>query len=650
LAERHPVDETRKHVITRTRLLYLYRTLAALCVLAAIWAILLWLTGGFRLDFGGIRISSQRPHNALVISLGCAAFIWLLTLLPDGRAAFLGEWAGWRQWHASRSVRIARAWRAALLGTSALALVAFTAVDVYQWLAALPLWVDEEMIALNVRDRSVAGLAGPLWMGQSAPFGWLVLERAALTLFGTGEAAVRALALLFGLAGIGTAVWVGRRWMRPIGAAVFVLLYWISSWLAHYRFEVKHYTADALFGLMLPALAVWAIEGDEAQRVRRLWIWWATAAIGQFVANGALLATPACAIFLCVAIWRRDGVRAVAWFAGGWLVWLVSFGIHYLTSIRYTLNNAFLRSTWSTELIPPALGLTGVTRWFFDRLEPLALNPGGTSLWILFWASALTGFVFSGRRQLSWALAGIPASAFALAAVVPLHQRFSIWIVPAMYAGVSLLIDRAVGSAAAAFARRQWALFAVAALVLAVQARLTSDVFIRGKADIESRLRSALKHQLDDRAAVRWLMSQAQPGDVLVTTHLALPAVWWYGNIPLSDQGGAGSTLRDGSPIYEVDITTECGSRELDDALRDRRRVLLYLGFDVIQDFDPILLRNLSQLGDMTANAAFGELGRAAVIDLRLPPSNRIMQLQRDSVLQNAAADGCVSVKTARRW
>jgi hypothetical protein len=611
----------------------------------------LWLTGGFRIDVAGIRISSQRPRNAFVISLACGALIWLLTLFPGGRMALRTEWTRRERWYASRSAQIERLWRYALLVTAAVGLAAVVSLDIYQWLVPLPLWVVEEMCALNVRDRSMADLSGPLWMGQSAPFGWLVLERAAIAMFGTGEASVRAVALLFGLSGVGAAVWVGRRWMAPIGAAVFVLLYWVSPWLAHYRFEVKHYTADAFFGLLLPALAAWAVESDgAADRMRRIWVWWVVAAVGLWLANGALLAAPACAIFLCLAVWRRDGVRAVAWFAGGWLMWLASFAAHYLTSIRYTLNNTFLRSTWSTELLPPALGVAGVAQWFFDRLDALALNPGGTGLWMLFWASALAGFAFSARRQLVRAFAGVPASAFAIASVVPLHQRFSIWIVPALYVGISLLIDRAVKAAAAAFARRRWAPLVAAALILAVQFRLTSDVFARGKADIGSRLRSVVKHGLDDRAAIRWLMSQAQPGDVLVTTHLALPAVWWYGSVPLSDEGGAGSTMRDGSPIYEVDFTTECGSRQLDDALRNRRRVLLYLGFDVIQDFDPILLQNLSQLGDMTASAAFGELGRAAVIDLRIPPSNRIMQLQRDSVMQNAATDGCVSVRTARRW
>ena len=46
-------------------------------------------------------------------------------------------------------------------------------IVVYQWAAARPLWLDEEMIALNFRDRTFAGLGGRLWLDQSAPLGWL---------------------------------------------------------------------------------------------------------------------------------------------------------------------------------------------------------------------------------------------------------------------------------------------------------------------------------------------------------------------------------------------------------------------------------------------------------------------------------------------
>ena len=45
------------------------------------------------------------------------------------------------------------------------------------------------------------------------------------------------------------------------------------------------------------------------------------------------------------------------------------------------------------------------------------------------------------------------------------------------------------------------------------------------------------KHGLDDRAAVRWLMRQRQPGDAVMTTRLAWPAVWWYGEISIGNEG-----------------------------------------------------------------------------------------------------------------
>ena len=360
------------------------------------WAIVLWLTGGFHLELEGLRISSRRPRNAAVISLFFALLVWLLTFLPDGRNTFQAEWSRWRRSYLSTAQdrHVLHAFHIA--GSALTIALVCIAIDIYQWRAALPLWVDEEMIALNLRDRSMSDLAGALWLGQSAPFGWLILERMAMAVLGTGEAAMRLVPLLFGIATVGAAAVVGQRWMGRIAAAVFVVMCWIGPLLSHYRFELKHYTADVLFGLLLPFVAVWAIEaGSTVDRARRGWLWWCAAAIGHWFANGALLVTPACAIFLFVAMWRRDGRRAAIWFAIGGFIWLVSFAVHYQISIRHTLGNTYLRTYWSAEILPPALGLAGSLRWLLERLEPLALNPGGTTLATALWTSAICGWALS---------------------------------------------------------------------------------------------------------------------------------------------------------------------------------------------------------------------------------------------------------------
>src|SRR5436305_120003 len=95
-------------------------------------------------------------------------------------------------------------WVAALVALGGAALL------IYWERTARPLWVDEEMLALNARDRSFAQLPGALWLDQTAPLGWLALQRVALLLFGTGERAARSINTLFGIAALATGLWIGR--------------------------------------------------------------------------------------------------------------------------------------------------------------------------------------------------------------------------------------------------------------------------------------------------------------------------------------------------------------------------------------------------------------------------------------------------------
>ncbi len=160
----------------------------------------------------------------------------------------------------------------------------------------------------------------------------------------------------------------------------------------------------------------------------------------------------------------------------------------------------YLRRTWITQMLPPSLGLTGSISWLLHRLEPLAGSPGGAALWKILWTSAICGWAFAITRPLGLVLAGVALSPFAFSGVVPLYERFSIWMVPALYAGVALLIDRAVRLGHDAFARRRWALLTVATLVLLVQFRLVADIFGRGRVELDARRGSTHKHRLDDRA------------------------------------------------------------------------------------------------------------------------------------------------------
>jgi hypothetical protein len=93
----------------------------------------------------------------------------------------------------------------------AIALVVVVTQRVWFWAQGRPLWLDEQMIALNIRDHGFIDLAGRLDDGQRAPMLWLWAEKCAAIAFGVDERSLRLVPLLFGVATVGVAWWVGRR-------------------------------------------------------------------------------------------------------------------------------------------------------------------------------------------------------------------------------------------------------------------------------------------------------------------------------------------------------------------------------------------------------------------------------------------------------
>jgi hypothetical protein len=538
-------------------------------------------------------------------------------------------------------------------------------LQLYQWAGARPLWLDEQMIALNLRDRTFAELAGTLWLGQSAPLGWLMVQRAILLILGGSELALRLVPVLFGIATIGTAVWVGRRWLGPVGASVFVLLCAVGQWISFYVFELKHYSADTFWAFFLAALAVWALEDDAdggTIRMRRLVVWWIAAAIGHWLALGALLVTPGCAVIIAATLLRRAGWRAASQFSAIGLGWLATFALHYSLALAGNLTNPYLQSYWAFALPPATGGLAARLQWLASQLVPFALKPGGSGFGALFWATSALGMLFAIRTRppLGLLTASVPLSAFALVTLrlVPLHERLSLWVIPALYLGVALFADGVERLARHAISQRSW-LASSAAVGLGLAVLLVCfDIARRGKDDYLINRPVESNHALDDRAAVRWLMARRQSGDALLTTRLGLPALWWYGGVRISDPG-AGTRHMDGSPVLEVEHNwpgRECRTNDLRNMLKDQHRVLLYLGFrvdDWPKAFDDWLLGALSQLGTMTAQRAFADQSRVMIFDLRFPAHGEGSAATREdiaAILKPPPASGCLSVQVPVRW
>jgi hypothetical protein len=577
----------------------------------------------------------------------------------------------------------------------ALTALAGAGILIYWTSTARPLWVDEEMLLLNVRDRGFAQLAGALWLDQSAPLGWLALERLALLTLGTGERAVRLLTVLFGIGTLFTGVWIGRRWMSPAGATVLVLLCALGEWIVFFTLELKHYSSDTFWALFLPALAVWALENSSSPKgpttvasgssrkphdaqgklgmlqgspdanaalPRRISVWWIVAAIGQWFGNGALFVTPACAIVLCVERWRRAGPRAGSLTAVAGGLWLVSFALNYALVLRHALANTYLKNYWAFAFPQLPAGASATVASIISQFGEFALKPGGSSLSAVFWLAVVTGIVFAlaTRRTLGLMVAAVPISSVALAVfhVVPIFERLALWAVPAIYLAIGLCADAALW-----LAGRGRPLGRAAGLLLGLVAGATAglvaiNIAQRGVEALETRPRS--NYGLDDRSSVRWLLAAHRPGDVILTTHYGLAAFWWYGGLDISkaDNGG---WLPDGSQIFEIGHVPpgrECNdsSDQLSDVMSGHDRVVVYLGFRLNVEpvgFDNLVLQELGRRAGLVSYKKFAEESHLAVFDVtRTPTETLILPTSPGTSIGQSppTATGCIAVRPARRW
>jgi uncharacterized membrane protein len=629
------------------------RALLALAIVAVAWAVVVVLTGGFGTRVAGIRVSSRNARNPLLFAVLASGIAFGLAG-PTRRRTLAGDLSWWRD-HAAATQRTAAALPAARwVDAPSIGACGGAGLLLFIWMHGPSLWLDEEMIALNIRDRSVRDLAGALWLGQSAPFGWLVSERLMGDVFGFGERSLRFLPVLFGIAAIAAAAWVGRRWMTTAAATVLVLLFSLGESFFHYSLELKHYSADIFFGLTLPALTVWVTEGgDASRRLRRAAIWWAVAAMAQWWAYGALFVTPACAIVICLILWRVDGWRQAARFCRLGIVWLASFAVHYFVALRFTLQSDYLREYWAAALPAATAGAIDMAKWLAAQMAPLAYRPGGTTLALLFWTVALCGLAFARHRVLLCTCAAVAAAAatFASLRIVPLYERLSLWMMPALYVAIASCVDAGARGGREGVRRRHLPLVVVAAVALAGSTWVCLDIARRGWQTFLARDLVG-NHVLDDRSSVIWLMTQRQTGDAVLTTPLGIPALWWYGRIPISSSTGGG-TMPDGAPILQVSYVAPPAACD-DDSVRHMlipyERVVVYIGFGFDQvpgGFDELLMRELALVGPATAFRRFGGNSRAAVVQVEpvLTP------LSRDAAGYHAAHPiGCVSIQPAMRW
>ncbi|MBK9376037.1 MAG: glycosyltransferase family 39 protein [Holophagales bacterium] len=166
---------------------------------------------------------------------------------------------GPRNGAAASTERAARQWLVALVVVGVLA-------RVLRYGLGFALWEDEAFLVVNLFEKDVPGLLGPLDFGQLAPPLWLLAEKAVAELLGFSEWSLRLVAFVSSLASLALFVSLARRllagWEATFAAGIFA----VSYPCVRYAAEAKPYGVDLLVSVALLLAGVRLAEGARPVR------------------------------------------------------------------------------------------------------------------------------------------------------------------------------------------------------------------------------------------------------------------------------------------------------------------------------------------------------------------------------------------------
>lgn len=274
-------------------------------------------------------------------------------------------------------------WSPAVLTALALTLIGVLAV-VFRLsdLAARDLWTDEAWVALAALKASPAAA---LTAGHSTPPFYLLTVWAAAKLLGGQEWVLRSLSLAFG---VGTLLflWLLARRLtsRPVSLLALAAAA-VSPVLVYYAKELKQYSGDAFFAVLVFYLA----ERLRESSGRRGWTALALAGVvGLGFSHPLVFCLPAAGLILWFSLPAAKGRLALL---GG--LWVLAFGVYYFLFFRHDVDPELV-AYWAQDY-PNFSGLWPFFYWL------------GGALYRYFW-------YFLGEWGVYWGPPLVLAGAYAL--------------------------------------------------------------------------------------------------------------------------------------------------------------------------------------------------------------------------------------------
>jgi hypothetical protein len=393
------------------------------------------------------------------------------------------------------------------------------ALRLRQYLADRSLWHDEANLALNLVNRSFAGLTQPLDYEQGAPIGFLFIEKFFLIILGNKDYILRLFPLITGLLSLYMIYRITKEYFGTAGLfAVGALA--ISYPLIYYSSELKQYSSDVLFALLLIYLSLRCLkENAPFQNFLLLGI---AGFISIWISHPSAFVLAGIGITLFFAKTTQKKTPPLFWTIGLGAAWTASFGTEYLVSLRYLAADSFLQNYWRPAFLP--LPIWDHLDWLsktYATLLNISANPSTWYQMVLYSILALIGAfgLFKRDRHIAMILL-LPFPIALIASALqkyPLRERFMLFLIPEFI----LLTAEGLKQIFTAFKKLTknltWAVALSAVIILlGTSATISFENFLTPNLGE------------DIKPVLQYIEENKAPGDIVYVYHGARPSFVYY--------------------------------------------------------------------------------------------------------------------------
>lgn len=306
------------------------------------------------------------------------------------------------------------------------------------------LWLDEARLSLNILNKSIPQLFGPLDYEQGAPVGFLVVEKLITQLFGHSEYALRLFPFLSGTVSLILFYYFAGHFLKGKALFIALALFVVSPQLIYYSTEVKQYSSDVLIMLLL-YIVTFYIQSNRLTLgktvifglIGGMALWFSHPAVFVLAGIGVCL--------LWFGYRERDWLKLGLLFIA-YSMWAASLVGLYIVSLRQLSHNTGLLNYWGKAFMPLLPHTAADVRWFMATFWTIFDNPGGFELVGLAAFAALIGVLWMVLAQQDRFLLLVFPIGFTLFAsglyLYPFRGRLLLFLVPTIIIIVTAGIEQ----------------------------------------------------------------------------------------------------------------------------------------------------------------------------------------------------------------